>query len=154
MSGDALEAWKRIGPLGEGLVDGLSPEDLDRRGDPAPMSIREIVHHIAEANVVASGILTAALGSPGSAFDWSWMLPFGPWMERMAYDRKPIEPSLRLLAALNDWVAAQIEPLADGLAREVKLRVEPEGPVRSVTVAELLRQEVEHAREHVSAVQR
>jgi hypothetical protein len=145
-----LEAWKGIPALLEQVLAGA---DLDtRRG--AEMTLREVVHHLVEAHVVSAGIIVAALGSPGCVFDWSWMLPFGPWMERMAYDRKPIEPSLRLLAALNDWVAAQIEPLADGLAREVKLRDEPEGPVRSVTVAELLRQEVEHAREHVSAVQR
>lgn len=77
------------------------------------------------------------------------MLPFGPWMERLAYDRKPIAPALRLLEALNAYIVAQVEPLADGLQRVVRLRDEPGAEPRSVTVAEVLLQEVEHVREHV-----
>ena len=113
------------------------------------MTRRETVHHIAEANAVAASIVIAALGSPGCVFDWSWMLPFGPWMERMAYDRKPIEPALRLIEALNAYVAAQVEPLAGGLQRRIGLRDEPGAEPRPVTVAEVLLQEARHAREHV-----
>ena len=86
------------------------------------MSIRETVHHIVEANVVAASIVLAALGSPGCIYDWSWMLPFGEWLERLRYDRKPLAPSLRLLEALNAYVVAQVEPLPDGLQRTVQLR--------------------------------
>jgi hypothetical protein len=145
----ALERWKSIPGLVHGLVDGLSEEGLDRRRRKAALSPRELVHHVAEANVVAASIVTAALGSPGCVFDWSWMLPFGAWMERMRYDRKPIGPSLRMLEALNAYIVAQLEPLPDGLAREVRLRDEPDGQLRTVTVRALLLQEVEHAREHV-----
>jgi len=52
-----------------------------------------------EANVVAASIVIAALGSPGCTYDWSWMMPFGAW----------------LMGVLNAYVAAQIEPLSDGL---------------------------------------
>jgi hypothetical protein len=77
------------------------------------------------------------------------MMPFGPWLDRLAYAAKPIEPSRRLLAAINDYVAAQVAPLPDGLAREVLLRDEPGGATRRATVADVLRQEVEHADEHL-----
>ena len=71
-------------------------------------------------------------------------------MKRGAFDyrSKPLPPSLELLRALNAWVAAQVEPLADGLDREVQLRDAPDAAPRRVTVAEVLRQEVEHAAEH------
>jgi len=84
------------------------------------MSPRETVHHLAEALVVAGSIVIAALGSPGSLYDWSWMMPFGPWMDRLRYDLKPLAPSLRLIDALNAYVAAQVEPLPDALGREVR----------------------------------
>jgi hypothetical protein len=87
-------------------------------------------------------------------YDWSWMLPFGKWMEQMRYDRKPIAPAVKLLEALNEYVAAQITPLADGLSRTVQLRDEPEGKLRTVTIADVLVQEWDHAREHVDRATR
>jgi hypothetical protein len=68
----------------------------------------------------------------------------------MGYRDKALEPALRLLEALNDWVAAQVEPLEDGLQRELFLRDEPGAEPRRTTVGEVLRQEAEHAREHLS----
>jgi hypothetical protein len=144
-----LEAWRSIVPLVRRMAEGLSEQELDRRRAGAPFSIRETVHHVAEANVVAASIVIAALGSPGSVYDWSWMLPFGRWMEQMRYDRKPLAPSLRLLEALNDYVAAQIEPLPDALERTARLVDQPGAEPRAVTVAEILLQEAQHAREHV-----
>lgn len=77
------------------------------------------------------------------------MLPFGPWMERLRYDQNPLGPSLALLDALNASIVAQVEPLPDGLERKVRLRDQPAGELRTVTLAEVLMQEVEHAREHM-----
>jgi hypothetical protein len=146
---DPLAAWKQI----VGLVRGIAREkNLDRKVDGS--TIREIVHHVVEANVVAASIIVAALGSPGCTYDWSWMMPFGPWMKRMRYDRKPVGPTLRLLSAVNAWVVAQVEPLPDALRRTVRLRDEPRGPTRRVTVADVLLQEARHAREEVANVKR
>lgn len=133
--------------LGDGTV-----ETLDRSPTGGGLTRRETIHHIVEAGVVAASIVTAALGSPGCVYDWTWMMPFGAWMDRMAYREKPVDPALALLDALNAYVAAQVEPLADGLARTVRLRDEPEAELRTVSVAEVLLQEVDHAREHARAL--
>ena len=146
---NVLEEWRSIVGLVHGLVEGLSEVELDRREDGSSTSIRETVHHLVEANLVAASIVLAALGSPGCAYDWSWMMPFGKWNVRLAYNRKPIEPDLRLLEALNAYVVAQIEPLEDGLQRTVQLLDQPGTPLRTATVAQVLLQEVDHAREHV-----
>src|SRR5262245_21328001 len=106
------------------------------------MTLREVVHHLVEPNVIAASLLVAALGSPGCTNDWSWMQPFGPWMDRLAYRKKPVEPALALLRALNAWVVAQLEPLPDALGREVLLRDEPGGALRRASVAEVLQQEL------------
>jgi len=44
---------------------------------------------------------------------------------------------------------AQVEPLADGLDRIVRLRDEPGAEPHAVSVAEVLLQEADHARQHV-----
>ena len=129
------------------LVGGRTAEELDRREGNA-MSPREILHHLAEANTVAASIVIAALGSPGCVYDRSWMQPFGDWMTRLGYERKHIAPALGLFEALNSYVAAQVEPLRDGLARQVRLRDAPGAEPRSLTVADVLLEEAEHARQH------
>ena len=113
------------------------------------MTARETVHHVAEANTVAASIVIAALGNPGCVYDWSWMQPSGDWMMRLEYESKHIAPALGLLEALNSYVAAQVEPLRDGLARQVRLRDAPGAEPRSVTVADVLLAEAAHARQHV-----
>ena len=144
----ALKAWRSIPGLMQELVGGRTAEELDSREGSA-MSPREILHHVAEANTVAAGIVIAALGSPGCVFDWTWMQPSGDWRSRLEYERKPIAPALGLLDALNSYVVSLVEPLHDGLARQVRLRDAPGAELRTVTVADVLLAEVEHARQHV-----
>jgi hypothetical protein len=148
---DVIAEWKAIPRLLESALAGATDASLDEPIGPAELGMtrRVVVHHVAEANVVAASIVIAALGSPGCTYDWSWMMPFGPWLDRLDYAHKPIEPARRLVEALNIYVAAQLEPLADGLEREVFLRDAPGGDLRRATVAEVLRQEVDHAREHL-----
>ncbi len=81
---DPIAAWKSIVALVRAHVDGRADAELDRRAAAPAMTLRETVHHVVEANVVAASIVIAALGSPGAVYDWSWMQPFGPWLERIS----------------------------------------------------------------------
>jgi len=146
---DVVAAWKEIPErIGAVLHDGV---DLDAPFGPERLGVtrRQLVHHVAEANVVAASIVIAALGKPGSTYDWSWMMPFGPWLERLDYAHRPIEPAWHLLASINAYVAALVEALPDGLDRVVFLRDSPDAEPRRATVADVLRQEVEHVEEHL-----
>jgi len=145
---DPIAAWRSIvGLVHASLAEG-GEQELDRRADAESLTLRETVHHVVEANVVAASIVIAALGSPACVYDWSWLQPFGPWLLRMRHGERELGPSLTLLGALNDYVAALVEPLPDGLARTVRLRDAPDAPLRTTTVADVLRAEVEHARGH------
>jgi hypothetical protein len=57
----------------EEAIAGLSATELDLSAGFDAMSPRETVHHLVEANIVASSIIIAALGASGSTFDWSWL---------------------------------------------------------------------------------
>jgi len=148
---DILAQWKAIPQRVDAMLGAAGAAGLDERCGPEQqgMTRRLLVHHLAEAQVVAASIVIAALGSPGCTYDWSWMMPFGPWLARLDYAHKPIEPARRLLEVLNAYVVAQIEPLADGLEREVYLRDAPGAELRRVSVAGVLQQEVDHMHEHL-----
>ena len=145
---DPVAAWRSIPGLVRARIADCGEEELDRRPDADSLTLREAVHHVVEANVVAASVVIAALGSPGCVYDWSWMQPFGPWLQHLRYSDREIAPAVTLLTALNDYVAALIAPLPDGLSRSLQVVVAPDVPRQTMTIADLLRAEVEHARSH------
>jgi len=151
-SEEVLQAWLAIAANIEKAITGLSEAELDRRGEPDAWSIRETVHHLVEANFVASNILLAGLARNGSAvYDWSWVIPDAAWMQSMRYATAPVGPALNALRALQEHFAELIGNIPDALKREVKLLDAPGAETHTETVAAILRQEVEHADHHLSA---
>jgi uncharacterized damage-inducible protein DinB len=147
-----LDAWSRIPARIADAVLELDDAQLERLVAKSGFTIREQTHHLVEAQIVAASIAIAGLGMPGSTYDWSWMWPFGPWMERFPYRTLPLQPSLDALRALNAWVVAVVAGSDDGLSREVKLRDEAGKEPRAVSVADVLQQEVDHTDEHVAEI--
>ena len=145
----ALEAWLAIPAQVEAAIEGLTEDALDVRRGPENMSARETVHHLVEANLVASTIIIAGLGKTGCVYDWSWLYPDAAWMRRMGYDKAPVGPSIETLKALSAHIAGLIRGLPDGFSREVQLRDAPGAELYTKSVKDLLTQEVEHAREHL-----
>ena len=143
----ALRAWLAIPASIEKAIDGLGEDDLDLRD--GGLSIRETVHHLVEANLVASNIMIAGLAKSGCTYDWSWVTPDAAWMQRVGYDSAPVRPALSTLHALCAHIGGLIEGTSDGFRREVQLLDAPGAELYSRTIRDLLMQEVEHAAEHL-----
>ena len=107
---------------------------------------RETVHHIVEANLVASNLILAALGADEPRYEWSWMVPDEKWMKRLGYAQIDVAPAIALLRALTTHIAA----LLDEEKMSRRLRFVGSDDVK--TIEEILRDEVEHAREHLGRV--
>jgi DinB family protein len=144
-----LKAWSSIPRALRSAVRGLDSRGLRRRGGSEGRSIREYVHHLVEANLVASTIVVAALGKPGCTYDWSWLYPDERWMQRLGYDRAPLEPALALLEALCTHVAGLLRNAPKGRNPRVRLRGSAEARPRGKTVGQVLVAECEHARHHL-----
>jgi hypothetical protein len=149
---DVLTRWIAIPAQLRRVVRGLPNARLDARAGPDRMSIRETVHHLVEANLVASNIVIAALANSGSTYDWTWVNPGGSWMSRLGYSRAPIGPALSTLESLTRHFAAIFSVVDDGLQRTVELFDSPGAPHYTKTVSQLLLDEVAHAREHLDAL--
>ena len=148
----ALKAWTAIPGHIRRSIAGLSNRDLDLHGGSDGLSIRESVHHLVEANLIASNIVLAALGKSGCRYDWSWVTPGGPWMKRLGYDRAPIEPGLELLDVLCARIAAMLRTVPGGMRRHVNLLDAPGAKLRRRTVTQVLQDEFEHAQHHLRDV--
>jgi hypothetical protein len=152
-TGGALPAWRAIPASIEKAIAGLAEEDLELRCGADGLSIRETVHHLAEAGLIASTIILAALArGGGTVFDWSWVYPNAAWNERMGYAAAPIEPALRTLSALCEHIGGLIERRPDALRQEVRLLDAPDAALYARSVEGVLEQEVEHAEGHLRGV--
>src|SRR5688572_12306459 len=72
-----------------GLVDGLSAEQLDRRPAPGKWSIREIVAHLADDELVGAYRIRLILSAPGTAiqaFDQDLWASTGRYITRDVHD--------------------------------------------------------------------
>jgi len=98
---EALRGWLTIPAKLRKALEGLAEEDLDLRGGAEGWSIRETVHHLVEANLVASNIMIAGLAKSGCIYDWSWVTPDASWMQRVGYDTAPVRPALETFTALS-----------------------------------------------------
>jgi len=148
----ALRAWLTIPSDIERALEGLTEEALDLRGGTDGWSIRETVHHLVEANLVATNIMIAGLAKSGCTYDWSWVTPDASWMQRMGYTTAPLRPALDTLQALCEHIAGLIRGTSDGLLREVRLLDAPGAELYTKTVQDLLTQEIEHAEQHLRVV--
>ena len=132
---------------------GLSEEELDHRGGGEGWSIRENVHHLVEANLIASNMIIAALATDGYEFDWTWVQTGRKWAQRLGYDKISIEPAIALLRALGRHIAALVSAQPGALARKVRLNDKPGAPRYTMTVEKILEQEIEHVRGHLGDIQ-
>src|SRR5688572_10784003 len=149
----AVDEWLRLSETIEKAIAGLSDDELDRRAKKDAMSPRETVHHLAEANIVACSMMIAALGASGSVYDWSWLYPDTRWVKRMGYGKAPIEPAIAALKGLCRQLANIINARPDALQCEVKVFDSPGAETYALSVAAILQQELDHAAEHLGALQ-
>lgn len=151
-SREVLAAWNRVPRTIDNAIRGLKEKDLDQRGGSEGWSIRETVHHLAEANLVASNIVIAALAMNGYNYDWTWVNPSKAWMRRVGYGTAPVEPAIETLQALCRHISGLVAAKPGALTRRVKLNDAPGATRYVMTVEKILWQEVTHAAEHLQDV--
>ncbi len=83
----------------ENAIAGLEEAGLDLKS--SGWTIRQYVHHLVEGELIWEVNLRAAAGSDGIALPMNWYFtqPQDIWVERWAYDRRPIGPALALFHA-------------------------------------------------------
>ena len=149
---EALREWTRIPADLRKSIRGLSETDLDRRGGSQGWSIREYVHHLVEANIVASTMIIAALANNGGEFDWTWVNPSESWMKRVGYDKADVRPAVRVLATMCDYIGGIVATQPDMLERYVRLNDSPGATRYNATVEKILKDEREHANHHLADI--
>jgi len=150
---NTLTAYLRLPSRIRAAIRGLEENELDLRGGSEGWSIRETVHHLVEANLIASNMILAALANDGQEFDWTWVHPNKRWMQRLGYDKASVGPAIAMLGAIGKHLAQLLDDRPAALERTVSLNDSPGAERYTKTVEEILAQEVEHAAGHLGDVQ-
>lgn len=146
---ELLADWRRVPDEIEELIRGIPDDDLRSRPGSEGMTLKELVHHLTEANIVAASIIIAALGASGCTFDWSWLWPNRDWTDRLGYNDVPVDTAIPVLRALIEHLSDILSRDEAMLAREVMLLDSPGADTYRKTVAELIQMEVGHAVQHL-----
>lgn len=131
-------------------LEGVTPEELDRRPAPGCWTAREVVHHLADSETRSYLRLRTLLATPGAPIEGydeaAWAVE-----PRLAYGHRPIEPSLAVLHAVRvsslELLRRQ-DPSVDALSGH-----HPEYE-RSYTVALWLELYAEHPHLHADQIRR
>ena len=150
--GGAVAEWAKTPSRIRKSIRGLSEADLELRAGTEGWSIREHVHHLVEANLVASNMIIAALATDGYNYDWTWVNPDKLWMHRVGYDTADIAPAIGTLAALCNYMSDLLRTNSGALTKKLNLNNAPGADRYVMTVENILQQEVEHANDHLAQI--
>ena len=135
-------------------LEGLSGSEFDEMARAAgEWTIRQIVHHIADADDLWKMCIKAALGDSGCRFDASWYVVRNGWAETLDYARQPDGPALDLFAANRSHVVQMIQLLPDAWDRHILFTLDGVASDKLLTVGEIIAFQVEHTQQHIDDIQ-
>jgi hypothetical protein len=149
---DILTAYEQIPETIASALARIPVDKFDTLRGGSEMSLRETVHHIVEANIVAASMTIAALGSEKATYDWSWLWPGRDWCDRMRYDAVPLDAAITTLNGLIQHIVNMVHVRDDAATRKVSVHDTPGATPYFLTVAQILHQEAKHADEHLGEI--
>jgi hypothetical protein len=136
----------------EAALAGLSEPDFDLTRSTEAWTIRQIVHHIVDAEDVTKIIIKAALGNSGCTFGLEWYDPSNTWAKTLDYANRPIAHALALLREGHRDIEHLLNHLPDAWERYVMLKRDKNSEERKITVGQLIQTQTGHAFHHIEQI--
>ncbi len=128
-------------------VDGLSDRDLDKRIAPKKWTIRQQVHHLADAELNLVGRMKKIIAEDNPllmAFDQN------KWADHFLYTRTSVEGSIALFYTLR----ASMTPVLKSLKDADFMRTGIHSEDGKVTLMAILEHTVEHFEHHLQTIEK
>jgi len=137
----------------EQAVGGLSDAELDTPPSGGGWTIRQIVHHLVDGDVLWTSCVKAALGNPEGEFSLQW---YGTrsqdvWAQRWEYAQRAIGPSLELLKATRNQVLQLLSQIPGAWEETIAVRL-PNGDLEVLSVATIVEMQAEHLPHHMKRI--
>jgi hypothetical protein len=149
---DALARYE-AGPAAlRAALSGLSQAELDLTQAPGEWTIRQIVHHLAEGDVLFGVLIKTSVGNPGCTFSLPPYTNNEEWAVAQQWTARAVEPALELFAATRADIAELLRRVPGAWEQHVRIPAPdaPEG--REFGAAGLIPMLADHAQEHIDQI--
>lgn len=150
---EILEAYAVVPVHVDEVLAALPQSAFDLARGTDTWTIREIVHHLIDADAMVTAIMMAGLGNSGCTYDQTWYPTDNLWARTLVYAQRPIEPALMLFQANHRLITHLMRLLPDAWERYVILRWERDPEGSKITVGNLVHSRVQHAQHHLAQIQ-
>jgi hypothetical protein len=93
----------------DAVLEGLSASDIDLARAEGAWTIRQIVHHIVDAEDIWETCIKAALGNPGCKIDLNWYIIDNKCAGPLDYAHRPIAEALELFRAIRRHIVEMVK---------------------------------------------
>lgn len=136
----------------EALLAGVPENGIDESLGTAEWTIRQILHHIIDAEEVFGLCLKIAIGAPGSNFNWSWYPGNEEWEANMQYSHRDVGDTLAIFKAYRYHISALLNHFQDRWDDKVTLSSFLGEQDQDFTVGAITGLLVEHLAEHMETI--
>lgn len=149
----ALEELRSCCERLEGVVSGLSADQLDRTPPDGGWTPRQIVHHLADSVCIWGQFVRQALAGKGGEFSLRWYLeiPQDDWAQIWRYESRAIEPSLALYRSTLEGMASLLDGIGGLDAFQLEIKWNPEES-EVIPVSEIVSFQAEHLEGHLKDI--
>lgn len=148
-----IDLYARGPELLEEALLGHAAADLEVR-DQLDWSVRMLVHHICDGDVLWSGALFAALVQNGTQYSHDWYTTDPHCAEQLHYDERDIASAVELFRATRAHQVRMLTEVPGALDRSISLKRRYEATATVMEVREILRRRAVHSLEHIDEVVR
>ncbi len=136
------------------IAKNLQKKDLDKRRAEGKWTIRQIIHHIADAETLWNFAIKAALGNPGCTFDFSWYIHDNKWAGPLFYHSRGIGPATALFRESRKEIVELLPLFQDPWSHQFTLNHDklPEGTL-NFTVLKAVQWQIRHLDIHLTQIQ-
>jgi hypothetical protein len=133
-------------------LHGLSVNNYDLVREPNKWTIREIVHHLVDADRLVHTLVLVALGNSGCIYDQTWYKTDNSWATILKYQQRSVDLALAAFRASHQSLVELLKIIPDGWDCHIVLRREQYPQGSRVTVGQLIKSRIHHARHHIEQI--
>ncbi len=133
-------------------VGGLTGPHFDLARTEGKWTIRQIVHHIVDADHISTILLKAALGREHCVIDYSWYDVSNAWAETLYYAHRSVEPAVALFRANHTCFGELLERVQNAFERVFTLKHPAFANLPPLGVGQVVHLQTEHAFAHLEQI--
>ncbi len=149
---DALAAYVAGPEMLDAALAGLTESGFGQRIASGEWSVREIVQHVAEGDLMWGECLKVAIVQPGFTWPLDWYVGNDPFASALRYDARALGPTLALFRAHRLYIAEMLRHLPDVREHTLTVSWPWVAAPHTFTVATIVAMQARHVVRHCAEI--